>query len=288
MENDLIDVMIAKNQIAIDFDAIETQEEEEESTVLPKGLVSAQNFDWIENEVLFVGVKTAHMLGSVNLSSIDICGKSSLDWLMLASAGCESVIINDPEDEIVSALKSLNTDKKYIAVFYGDTPLVDRLLFFGIMDYFAKSGFNAMSLPRGYVFKRDFLSCIERFDSPCLNKFNEQAFTIVSSSKSISDVSKYLYNKIKAYHIKNGVVLFGDETIFIDGDVEIESGVIIYPNNIIKGQTVIAKGAILESGNIIDDSIISEDAFISDSFVQKSKVGRGVSVTSERVVNQSL
>lgn len=288
MENEVIEQTIAKNQIAIDFDAINDEEVEEESSVLPKSLVSAQNLDWINDEVLFVGVKTSHMVGNVNLSAIDICGKNSLDWLMIAATGCESTVINDPGDDIVSALKTLKTDKKFIAVFYSDTPLVDRAVFQTVMDHFAKAGLNAMSLPRGYVFRRDFLACIERFDTPCFKKFDERAFTVVSSSKVLSEVSKYLYNKIKAYHLKNGVVLFGEDTIFIDGDVEIESGVIIYPNNIIKGQSVIGKGAILESSNIIEDSIISEDAFISDSFIQKSKIGKGVSVTSEKIVNESL
>ena len=32
----------------------------------------------------------------------------------------------------------------------------------------------------------------------------------------------------------NGVIILGENTVFIDADVEIEEGTIIYPNNIIK------------------------------------------------------
>ncbi len=207
---------------------------------------------------------------------------------MLASSGCESVIINQPEGDIVSTVKNLKTEKKFIAVFYSDTPLVDRAIFYRVMDYFSKAGLNAMALPRGYVFRRDFLFAIENFNSPCLNRFDEKAFTIVDSAKALSEAANYLYNKIRDYHIKNGVVLFGEQTIFIDGDVEIGQGTVIYPNNVIKGQTVIGKSVILDSGNIIEDSIISDDAYISDSFIDKSKIGLGKSLTGENVVNQVI
>ncbi len=71
MEKEEIELVIAKNQIAIDFDALDNVEEEE-SSVLPQSIVSAQNFDWIKDEVLFVGVKTSHMLGNVNIANIDL------------------------------------------------------------------------------------------------------------------------------------------------------------------------------------------------------------------------
>ncbi len=288
MENQTIDVMIAKNQIAIDFDAIEKFEEEEESSILPKGLVNAQNLDWIKEEVLFVGIKTTRKQGQPNISEIKICGKTCLEWLMLAGSGCENIIINDPQEDLISALKQIKTDKKFIAVFYDETPLVDVGLFQKIMCHFTKTGLNALSLPRGYVFRRDFLFCIETFASPCLNQFDERAFTLATSSVAINEIANVLYKKIKNFHLKNGVILMGSETIFIDGDVEIESGTIIYPNNIIKGQTVIGKNVILESGNIIEDSIISDECYISDAFIQKSKIGSRLDVTGEHIVNQSL
>lgn len=287
MEKEEIEVYIAKNQISIDFDALEN-DAIEESTSLPNEVVAKESYDWVKDEVLFVAVKAEHFINGVNISNLELCGKKSLDWLLLASAGCESVVLSDPKENLISLLKEIKTDKKIIAVFYSDTPLVDRSLFNRIVDYFSRAGLNAMSLPRGYIFRSDYLQLIEKFDTPCFNKFDEKAFCIVSNSTSVSNVAKILQDKIKAFHLRNGVVMFGENTIFIDGDVEIEGGTVIYPNNIIKGQTVIGKGVILESGNIISDSIISDECFISDSFVDKSKLSKGMSLSSERICNQSL
>ncbi len=84
--------------------------------------------------------------------------------------------------------------------------------------------------------------------------------------------------RILSYHKNSGVVLFGEETIFIDADVEIEAGTVIYPNNIIKGQSYIGKGVILESGNYIIDSIVLDGAFVCQSYIESGKVGQDKTV----------
>lgn len=284
MENQEIDVMIAKNQIAFDFDAIETEESFEESVVLPKELVNAKSYDWIAEEVLFVVVNAKEN----PFSSVNLCGKKMIDWVLLAGSGCERKVIEESED-ILQSLKSIKTDKKYIAVFYSDTPLIEKPLFHRIMDYFTKNGLNALTLQRGYVFRKDFLDIIESYNTPCVNKFDDIAFTAIKSARAISQASKILYEKIKNYHIKNGVVIFGEDTVFIDCDVEIETGAVIYPNNILKGSSYLGKNVILESGNIICDSIISDGCVLSASYVEKSKIEKGQKVGPyEKIVNVNL
>ncbi len=114
--------------------------------------------------------------------------------------------------------------------------------------------------------------------SPVKKNFNVRQFEIIDNPKSISNASKILQTKILDYHKQNGVTLFGENTIFIDGDVEIESGTVIYPNNVLKGQTYIGKNVTLDAGNIISDSIISDEAYVVGSYIFKSKIEKGSKV----------
>lgn len=290
MEKDTIDLEVCENQIEIDFAALEAQQTaEEESSILPEGFVVSKNNDWIDEEVLFIVIKKENEDVCHNLYNVDLCGKKMIDWVLLAGIGCEERVIADPGENLIPVLQGLETDKRYIAVFYSDTPLLEKPLFHQIMNYFSKHTMNAMALPRGYVFETAYLRQIERFSAACPNDFDEMSFTVIDSAKVLSSVAKILYDKIRSFHLRNGVVMYGAGTIFIDADVEIERGVLIYPNNLLRGESYIGKNVILEANNIIQDSIIADGATVMASYIEKSKVGTGKSVGPfEKLVNTEI
>lgn len=283
METQEIDVQISKNQIAIDFDALDEVQTEEESAVLPSSLVNAKNFEWVGEEVLFLLVRTHDN----PFAKVDLCGKNMEEWVLLASSGCESRVIEDGEN-ILSSIKAVQTNKRYIAVFYSDTPLVGKVLFQNIMDYFTRNGLNALTLPRGYVFRRDYLLSMNDYIAPCVHQFDEVAFTPISNARALAGAHKILQDKIRAYHVKNGVVLIGENTISIDCDVEIESGVVIYGGNSLKGSTVVGRGVVLREGNYICDSIISDGCELTGCFISASKIERGKRLAFEKIENSNL
>lgn len=283
METQEIDVQISKNQIAIDFDALDEVQTEEESAVLPSSLVNAKNFEWVGEEVLFLLVRTHDN----PFAKVDLCGKNMEEWVLLASSGCESRVIEDGEN-ILSSIKAVQTNKRYIAVFYSDTPLVGKVLFQNIMDYFTRNGLNALTLPRGYVFRRDYLLSMNDYIAPCVHQFDEVAFTPISNARALAGAYKILQDKIRAYHVKNGVVLIGEKTISIDCDVEIESGVVIYGGNSLKGSTVVGRGVVLREGNYICDSIISDGCELAGCYISASKIERGKRLAFEKIENSNL
>ena len=69
--------------------------------------------------------------------------------------------------------------------------------------------------------------------SGMVEKFGEEDFFVVDNAEKASHAFEVLNARIVDYHKKDGVVFFGENTIFVDVDVQIESGAIIYPNNII-------------------------------------------------------
>ena len=278
------EILIAENQISFDFDNLGF-EQEEESIHLPESIIQSHNTNWIKDEVLFVVVNTKNDDVFKNLSSLNICGKKMIDWVLLAGHSCNRVVVDDCED-ILSRVRSISTNKPFIAIFYSDTPLLDKNAFYRIMDHFVTKQRNFLALSRGFVVRTDFLRNNTTFMQGNICDIEQQALTVCDSAEKLSYIYKTINNKILNFHIKNGVTLFGKETIFIDADVEIDSRVIIYPNNIIKGESIIASGSILGSGNYINNSIISNDCEISGSRIVNSKIGAGKKLTDGSQVKE--
>ena len=285
MEITELDLEIAENQIAIDFDGLE-KAEEEKSVCLPQSLVKSVNFDWIKEEVLFVVVRANRKDVCSNFSSLKLCGKTMTEWVLMAGGQCEKKVLEDDQD-ILSKIRAITTDKKIIAVFYSDTPLLDKNAFYRIMDYFSSRSINFLQLSRGLIVKRDFLLNNPSFMSSATGGYEDESLLVADSGRTLSFMHKYLNKKIVNFHIENGVVILGENTVFIDADCEIESGVVIYPNNIIKGQSVISAGCVLESGNIITNSILFPNVKCASCCIENSKIGQGnVIKTGQTIINE--
>lgn len=261
MENMILERETApiENQIGFDFLS------EENVTETQKQLSSCE-WDAEKTLVLILNTKTSN-------PNFYICGKKMLDWVRLATSGCAQEVLSDVDDKDVLEIAKPYAEKAdFIAVLYSDTPLLQKTTFLEIMNHFCSNGLNFMRLERGYVFKSEFLKTSKMLMSSSVAEFGQNDFYAVDDAEKISYAFKILNERILNYHKQNGVVVFGEKTVFIDADVEIEPGTVIYPNNTIKGQSYIGRGVILESGNYIIDSIVLDGAFVCQSYIENGKV----------------
>lgn len=276
---------IPTNQMAFDFEKVENNQKEE-SLTLPESLIKPQNHEWIKEEVLFVAVKVKNDTIVKNFYNLKICGKSMIDWILLAGIDCEEVTIDDCED-IIGKVKNIQTEKKYIAVFYSDTPLFDKGSFYRVIDYFSSRNINFLQLSRGFVVKTDYLHNNSTFIQTATDDIESQNLLQCDNARKIAYAHDVIKQKIINFHKKNGVIIFGEATVFIDADIEIDSGVVIYPNNILQGEGVIASGTVLYSGNIIKNSIISNDCKIYASYIENSKISAGKTIDAgNKIINE--
>ena len=139
MEKEDVGILVCDNQIKIDFDSLDNGEIEE--PLITSTLIKAVNNDWIKEEVLFVVVKAYHDDVIKDMPNLEICGKKMIDWVYNAGSGCERKIIDDSQD-IIGKVRSISTDKQIIAVFYSDTPLLDKVTFNKFCDYFSSRNMN--------------------------------------------------------------------------------------------------------------------------------------------------
>ena len=251
-----------EQQIDVNFDFLQQSQQE-------RALETAKSFEWVAKETLVVLVETEHSFAE----DFQLCGMKMTDWVALATSGCKHKVISFVgEDEILQVAKQYAGDFSYVAVLYNDIPLLEKQTFLDLMDYFAKRKMNVMRLERGFVFRSEYLENAQILLSGMVEKFGEEDFFVVDNAEKASHAFEVLNARIVDYHKKDGVVFFGENTIFVDVDVQIESGAIIYPNNIIKGQSYIGKNVVLESGNYIVDSAICDGAKVCQSYIKNSVV----------------
>lgn len=262
---------------------IDIQEEElKELVEKVQPLVSSASLEWIKDETLVLIVKTKS-----ELNDVLILGKTMAEFVSLATSVCTQKIV-DGEDKIFETLLKYAQEYKQIAVFYSDTPLLQKTTFFEIMQYFASKKMNFLPLKRGFVIKSDYIENFETLLSTPLDHFGRDDFYVVNDAASMAYAFHVLNRRIIEYQKSQGVILFGENTIFIDADVQIESGVIIYPNNVLQGETVICKGVVLQSGNTITSSIICDDAEVGQSYVKNSKILEGKAVYGKTLINETF
>lgn len=276
MEMDILEELdIAEDQTSFDFLLDETKDVEQ-----------AESFDWVAQETLVLISKH----NGVVPSDFDLCGKKMFEWVSLATSGCQQKIVGEISDEnLLEDVSKYADGYNFVAVFFSDTPLLKKETFLQIMDYFSKNRMNVMKLKRGYIFKAEYLKTAKIMMSGMVEDFGEEDFVVLDSAEKISFAFNILNKRILGYHKSNGVVLLGENTIFVDADVEIESGAIVYPNNTLKGQSYIGKNVILESGNYIIDTIVCDNAFVCQSYLENSKVEQNKIVGPfEKLINQKI
>ncbi len=249
--------------------------------------VLASSFLWVKEETLVLIVKAKNEQFE-NFYNFDICGKKMIDWVMLSTSACTQKILEN-ENMIFEALMRYAKDYKHIAVFFSDTPLLQKSTFLEIMKYFSAKKMNFLPLQRGFIINSQYVENYQNLISTPFTTFGTDDFYIVNDAKTLSYAFKVLNKRILSFHKNQGVILFGEDTIFIEADVQIEEGVIIYPNNILKGESYIGKNVVLESGNYIADTIVCDNAIVCQSYLEKSKVPEGKTVGPfEKLINETL
>lgn len=234
---------------------METLIEEEKSTVFERPIIAPKDFGWVRDEVMAV---IFHTPGD----NMDICGKTKLEWVQLACVNMLTKVVDEPsEEDFFATLKNLSAGKQFVVVLYSNTPLLKQNTILEALDYISSKNVNALILPKGFIFKSTYLES-GMMSTPVRKNIAPEQFEEIDSPNAISEACEKIWGEIRTFHKNNGVVLKGENTIFIDADVVIENGTIIEPNNIIKGHSTIGQNVMLKSGNYIENSAIVADAVL--------------------------
>lgn len=205
--------------------------------------------------------------------NLEILDKKMVDWVKDSCSNYEvKTILCDKNSNIISLIKPLLNDKKYTVVLYSDTPLLSEETIIESIDFFSLNGMNVLKLPRGWIFKTEYIKTADSISGVQSRIYNESEFKPVFNLKDLSVVADIKKKQIIDKHYKNEVIIIDEKTTYVGADVIIESGTTIYPNNVIKGQTYIGKNCVIESFNYITDSIILNNCILKNSNIIRSKI----------------
>lgn len=212
---------------------LDIEKMEEEVGVVHQTILAPKNYDWVGKEVVTIILKCP-------TAPIDLCGKSSLEWVKLACALTKTVVIDEVDEEnLLLTLRDYTKNGRIIMVLYADTPLIETSTLLDALDMFSSRNMRAMAMPRGYIFSSDYIKDNSTFLSLVRKRIAPEQFVSVRTASEVSAACEILYQKIRDFHKESGVILLGEQTIFIDADVQIAPGVVIEPCCIIKGKSVI-------------------------------------------------
>lgn len=223
--------------------------------------------------VIILLAKNPAFKGILKPYEINIYGKKMWQWVALACEGYETkTVACSPESNILTLIKPYLGETKFTAVFYSDTPLLQKSTIEEIFMFARSRDVNVLRLTRGFVFNTEYIKGATEIATVQTEYFEEEDFITCYNQKQVAFVSDIIKNRILDFHMSEGVQIVDPNTTFVDCDVIIGAGSVIEPNNVVRGMTMIYPNCVLESGNVITDSIIGENCRIVSSFVSGSKI----------------
>lgn len=226
----------------------------------------------VNGVVLRVNSKT---LGDIGEKTV--LGKTLAEWVGNAIGVSYTVAEGSQVINLADTFKrTLDRTKQVTVALYCDTPLVTPATIAAAVEAVRSGSSNVMRLPRGFVFKTEYLFSTDSLYLQAVPADRE--FDTVTDGESLSRITDVLRRRILRYHAANGVNIPDFSNVYINSDVVIERGATIEPYNFIKGRTLIKSGALIKPGNYIENCIISNDAKVDSSRLYDSSVGAGTTV----------
>ncbi|MBR1925472.1 MAG: hypothetical protein IJ837_01290 [Clostridia bacterium] len=222
--------------------------------------------------IIILKIHNPALLTDEKSYNLNLMGKKMIDWVKLAFSGNITEIETDMKSDIISTIKPHLTENKYTAIFYADTPLLDRKTFLNIMDYMQIKRFEALKLERGYVFLTDYLKNSEHLQSINSCDLFKENFLTVFNMNQLELANQILKNKIISSHQQKGVLIVDKNSTYIESDVKIGKNVIIYPNNAIMGESEIGDNVVIEPFCTIKSSKIHKNSVLKNCYIENSEI----------------
>jgi len=204
-------------------------------------------------------LKRDSFFGGVQLSELDLLGRTAVEWLKKLDENCEVV------DEI--DVKSL----KDTIVLFSDMPLVTNETIENILVNMEELGISNAELPCGWVIS-DGADEFVKLDVE--EKVNERLVDAKSYSKIISRLKERINERL----MQGGVFMLAPETVYVDDTVVIGEGTIISNNNVLKGSSVIGKNVALGINNELTDTQIGDNTKLVGVIANQASVGSNTTV----------
>ena len=209
---------------------------------------------------------------------LDLLGKPVFEWVTKICPSLPVTLECFSESKPLSVIKPYLKNREYTLVLFGDTPLLSKQTVLKAIKHLEDEGLNVCALPRGYVFRTEYIRRVDDVYAPQVYGENNEEYLSVNSSENFMTVKDVLREKIFNFHEDNGVEFIDKKTTYIDSDVRIGSGVVVSASTLLCGKTEIYENAKIGFGTIIKSSKIGAGSEICGSEVVSSVVKENVKI----------
>lgn len=204
--------------------------------------------------------------------NIPVLGKTLENWVADAVGAPCRMLESSPVINLSEKIKSvIDKSKPVTVVLYCDTPLIAAKTVETAVKRLTEQKANAVKLPRGCVFKTEYLLETDTFYAQ--EPAGSGEFEAVIDCESLSRITDTVRRRILNYHAGRGVRIYDYQNTHIDCDVVIARGVTVEPYNFIKGKTIIKEDSHIKPGNYIENCIIGRGVTLDSSRLYDSLVG---------------
>lgn len=224
----------------------------------------------------------------LELSEIDILGKSSLEWIRNSLKGYNFKEFEYNNEDIVRFIKENVFNKKIVVVLFSNMPLLTKQTLDSYIEYFKIKKLSTLKMPKGFIFDFQYLLTVDKVYNPQIVNLFEEDFISLNSLTDLNLVFNTMKKRILNFHENNGVIIYDENSTIIEAEVNINSGVKIYPNNTILGETYLSNGVVLKGGNKIENSIIKDDCIIENSVIDNCIVEENSKILDYSVIKNKV
>ena len=194
-------------------------------------------------------------------------------------------IINKKTSVSVVEEKNANKEIKKINLCYS-----------GILCGSSKTIFKALSkvkkdkLTKEYLFTNIF-NYFNNIKSPIkILTFSEKELMGINNRLQLSEADQVLQERIKSYHLKNGVTMISADTIYICSNVKIDKDVVIEPHVYLGNNVVIKANVLIKSNSYIDNTLINSFSEVGPTcrIRKNTKIGKNVKIGNFVEIKNSL
>ena len=209
---------------------------------------------------------------------LDLLGKPVFEWVTKICPSLPVTLECFPESKTLSVIKPYLKNREYTLVLFGDTPLLSKQTVLRAIKHLEDDGLNVCALPRGYVFRTEYIRRVDDVYAPQVYGENNEEYLCVDSNQNFMTIKEILRDKIFNFHEDNGVEFIDRKSTYVDSDVRIGGGVIVEPNTLISGKTEIYENAKIGFGSVIKSSKIGAGSEICGSEVISSVIKENVKI----------
>lgn len=224
-----------------------------------------------------------------NFYESKVAGMTLLDWVSRACENKPTVIKIARGDDALSVVKPYLGDAEFSVVLYASTPLVTQRHLNDLLGFVGRKRMNACKLRKGYVFRNEYIAGVDEIYSIDTYDFASSDFFEVKSAEDLSFVQNILFEKVVAYHRRNGVYFENSGLATIDANTnigtgsKIASGTALLNNSVLGENNIIAENVIVSGSKLGDNVVLYPGAKVIDSVVKS-----GTIISENAVIKKSV